>query len=183
MMPEFILDSAGTVDGRDFADLDLFTQGYIEALFFTDCASGMSMVDWDLPENVEAREEGATDGQIPTDAGFSDLHPDSLASIIADCAAFQEANAADLAAVYELEPGRYANGATIDERRAGQFFWYARNGHGVAWTDDFSSDDPGADILERLQNVCRGMVGRNVSFGTAADGADSPTGYGFVFVE
>src|ERR1017187_4437460 len=86
-MPEFIVDTAGGVALPDvpagnsqhyWASLDAFTQGYMEALFFTDSEPG-AREDWN-PE---------TDSSLPGDVGFSDLAPDTLASIIAVCEEFQ----------------------------------------------------------------------------------------------
>ena len=81
-MPEFHLDTSGRVDhvhpgnGRtyqvDWPELDTFTQGYIEALFFTDASDS----DDELYEK-----------------GFSDLAPETLAAIIDDCAKFQALDA------------------------------------------------------------------------------------------
>jgi len=85
-MPEFRLDTSGHVaaqpafDGRagygtspgraarvsgsvSWANLDAFTQGYIEALFFTSTGD---------------------DGE-PLEQGFSDLAPETLSRIISDC--------------------------------------------------------------------------------------------------
>lgn len=69
-MPEFEMN--GKVDPGYLA-LDLFTQGYIEALFFT-----------------EAEELGEA-------VGFADLAPCTQETIKADCARFYAANADDIA--------------------------------------------------------------------------------------
>lgn len=184
-MPEFQMDTEGAVALRPFESsvaqvtrwnmLDSFTQGYLEALFFTNCDPSVSMVEIEPDHEFQ-------DGNIPADAGFSDLHPDSLASIIAECAAFQRDQAALLESAYALEPGRYSNGNAIDARRAGQFFGYARCGHGIGWADDFATSDTEAACLEALQGASRKAGNRDVLWGAAVDGAESPTGYGWVFV-
>jgi hypothetical protein len=101
-MPEFILE--GT-HAPEYKALDAFTQGYIEALFFTD--------------------SGPEDGQLG-DAGFSDLAAEALADIVRDCSTFQTANAALLAEAYTLDYG---------EAQAGRDFWFTRCGHGVGYWD------------------------------------------------
>lgn len=118
-MPEFQLGTSGQVcrtEPRSYGtasvctlwgDLDAFTQGYVEALFFTE--SG-----------------GEADGKEIGDAGFADLDPDALAKILADCAKFQDSRAW----VDTLEGHQGA-----DEEHAGRDFWYTRNGHGCGFWD------------------------------------------------
>lgn len=98
-MPQFELDTSGQVcidlgpNALDvaisFGDLDAFTQGYIEALFDT---SGDDL--------RTAKRVAANEGAEPEDesdasreafralygVGFSDLAPEALAAIMADCA-------------------------------------------------------------------------------------------------
>jgi hypothetical protein len=121
-MPEFHLDTAGGVGaapGSGLAgvihfhdDLDAFTQGYIEALFFTESGD-------------------ADDGKEIGDAGFSDLAPETLARIIADCREFQVADNSGQALfdAYESDAPR------AGPRAAGMDFWYTRNGHGCGFWD------------------------------------------------
>lgn len=189
-MPEFIADTDGTVNGLTWDDLTPFVRGYIECVLFTNTASGISMVEWNEPENVEAVAEGQADGDIPTDSGFGDIYPSSLARIIADCAEF-EAKAADLLsqAYGNTFPARtIGDGSLPDSHRpawdydaaaAGRDFWYTRNGHGVGFWD---RDLPG-DLGDKLTEIAESFGGADASFGEAADGEESPTGYGFVFVE
>lgn len=138
-MPNFQLDHGSPEASRQFAALDAFTQGYIEAMFFTDeeqlCEeSGREMpaVAIDLA-TMESRFVG---GDSP---GFGDLAPEALAKAIANCSLFQDRQADLLDAARELVPGspnfRYARNA-LDDTRLGQLFWYARCGHGVSFTDD-----------------------------------------------
>lgn len=116
-MPQFILE------GRDHAARaeSAFVLGFIEAMFFTE--SG----DVDMDSWFETDEEERTSGgQLPSDAGYTDLHPDSLAKIRADCEAWQSANADLLSAAYAIG---------YDETYAGRDYWFTRNGHGVGFTD------------------------------------------------
>jgi hypothetical protein len=106
-MPEYILD---TRDGpAPWRDLDAFTQGYIEAMFFTSTGH---------EDDLE-------------DATFAELHPQSLADIIADCKAFQDANRSLLDAAVEHGGDR----GEYDLAAAGRDYWYTRNGHGVGFWD------------------------------------------------
>jgi hypothetical protein len=100
----------GTGEAADtFAGLDPFTQGYIEAFFWTNANSAD---DEDL--------EGGT---------FAELAPSALADAVQDCADFREANATILAQAYErLDP-------PYDPNRAGVDFWLTRNGHGAGFWD------------------------------------------------
>ena len=150
-MPEFILDHGTPESARAFRNLDAFTQGYVQALFFTDeerlCEE--SEGDHEMPAvaiNMATMESRFVGGNS---VSFADIAPVTLASIVADCTAFQEANAALLEQAKELEPGskglKYTSNALTDER-LGMLFWYARNGHGVAFTDDGN-----AACLEALQ--------------------------------
>lgn len=111
-MPEFVLE------GRDHAarELDSFTLGYIEAMFFTECEHGTDAESHD-PETQSA---------LHGDCGFFDLAPDTLERIKADCERFQEVNR-------ETLESAYATG--YDESQAGRDFWYTRNGHGVGFWD------------------------------------------------
>jgi hypothetical protein len=109
-MPEFILDHGSPEGAKAFAALDAFTQGYIEAMFFT---STGHLEDEEL--------EHAT---------FAELAPETLAKIVSGCAVFQSANREDLDEA--LDNGRI-NG--YDDSSAGRDFWYSRNGHGVGFWD------------------------------------------------
>jgi hypothetical protein len=132
-MPQFILDTAGVVTmpapGNPgsvgplaylmFSDLDAFTAGYIEALFFTSDAPGVTTEEWQATEEHD-------EGSIPGDVGFSDLAPEALAKIIEDCRKFQ------LAQNRTLHP---ANVSHPEMDQAGRDFWYTRNEHGCGFWD------------------------------------------------
>jgi len=107
-MPEFILDHGSIEATKEFNKLDLFTQSYIEAMYWTECNS-------DNPELDEA--------------SLDELSPDSLKAIIEDCTEFQESNAELLEQAYGHETAKY------DDACAGHDFWLTRNGHGCGFWD------------------------------------------------
>lgn len=159
-MPEFILDTSGKATtlgpfGKPYAvkwrDLDWFTQGYIEALFFTENAPGVSTEEW------QATEEHV-EGTIPDDVGFSDLAPETIAEIIEDCRKFQAQCATALEEAQEV-PGwgegeeRGPRGDDTWDGMAGRDFWYTRNGHGCGfWDGDWP--EPYASTLTA---ACKGF--------------------------
>lgn len=104
-MPEFQLDFGGRAAYEAYEKLDAFTQGYIEALFFTNTGS-------------------ADDEELET-ATVSDLAPSTLQEIATDCAAFQALPAYAQA----KQVGKFT------DEQAGRDFWYTRNGHGVGFWD------------------------------------------------
>lgn len=138
-MPEFQLDTSGTVPipgTRNrfgygvlrWGQLDAFTKGYVEALFFTEeerlCEE--SNGDRRMPDvaiNTATMESQFVGGDS---FGFSDLAPETLVRIIADCEAFQKAAAALLEDAYQRD---------YDAEQAGRDFWFTRNGHGVGFWD------------------------------------------------
>jgi hypothetical protein len=151
-MPEFTLDTAGVVsvdtrvsEGRApgtshpvvitaWRDLDAFTQGYVEAMFFT-CQESLGV------DRLENHGDDRT-------SGFSDLAPETLARIIADCAAFQKKNVVALACCQMTEEERdelaeYGHGPGWDSESEtatalGRDFWYTRNGFwGGFWDSDW----------------------------------------------
>jgi len=107
-MPQFHLD-VGTPDAaHTFASLDSFTQGYIEAMFFT---------------NASDPDDGDLDG-----ATFAELAPESLAKIMR-CERFQTANADLLERAYALGEAQ----ACYDADRAGNDYWYTLMATGLAF--------------------------------------------------
>ncbi len=90
MQTTFTLDTSGgirTCDGDSrvyWRDLSPFMQGYIEAMFASERATDVTKADW-LPDAEAVGASGAC--ALPCDAGFSDLAPETLARIIADCEA------------------------------------------------------------------------------------------------
>jgi hypothetical protein len=165
-MPEFMMDKEGTVNGVTFADLCSFTQGYVEAMLFTENCPGESMVDWADPEVQHRVNEGQADGNIPCDAGWGDIHPTTAERLQIDCFNF-EAEAGPLL--------RKAYARDYDATQAGRDFWFTRNGHGVGFWDRTELDADG--LGEALSDIAR-TYGETWS-GFEPD-PESPTGYGFV---
>jgi hypothetical protein len=138
-MPEYNLDHGSPESARMFRALDAFTQGYIEAMFFTDAEHGTVRPDADSTlddPNVWNFEKHSS---LPGDVTFAELSPEALVACVSDCVSFQARNAPMLQVATELIPGsarfRYARGA-LDDRRLGQLFWYARCGYGISFEDD-----------------------------------------------
>jgi hypothetical protein len=133
-MPEFILDHGTPEASQQFASLDSFTQGYIEAMFFTEEERLCEESDeWEMPDvgiNRATMKAQYIGGDTPT---FADLAPATIERIKADCEAFQAAHAALLESVYGVT-GRHERNA-YDESRAGNDYWYTRNGHGTGFWD------------------------------------------------
>lgn len=125
-------------------DLDAFTQGYIEALFFTENAPGVTTEEW------QATEDHA-EGSIPEDVAFSDLAPEALEAILRDCASFYAANEATIDdALAANECADVCEGTT----QAGRDFWYTRNGHGCGfWDGDWP--EPYATTLDDAAKAFR----------------------------
>lgn len=122
-MPEYIME------GRDHAARteSEFVQGFIEAALFTERSPADSMVDW-FSDTVQAcLAEGGLDGSIPGDAGYLEIHPDSLAAVRTFCRAWQDQNAALLARAYGRED--------YSEAQAGRDLWFTMTGHGVGFWD------------------------------------------------
>ena len=193
-MPEFIADTDGTVHGLEWADLCDFTQGYIEAMLFTETAESVSMVEWFDPENQAALDAGTISGSIPGDSGFGDIHPDTFDRIQADCIAFEHR-----AAHLLIE----AHNRGYDRAQAGRDFWFTRNGHGVGFWDRNVLDDSDSAYLAagspkvgdpawpaylaaRENSLGNRLTATAKDFGEVwADfGPDesSPTGYGYVYL-
>lgn len=157
-MPQFQLDTSGAVVAPigshnantgplDWASLDSFTQGYIEALFFTEEESlraemrAHSLAADGLTPDDDESDESAAAFESLYPVGFSDLAPEALARIIADCEAFQRDNAATLAEAYARD---------YDAAQAGRDYWFTRNGHGVGFCDR-DALEPQGDAWDALQ--------------------------------
>lgn len=103
-MPEYILDESNARD--DWHELDAFTKGFIECLFFTNqCPNWTSDSDFTIEnwftDEVQSRvSEGQSDGVIPSDCGVGHIHPDSLARVKAYCERWQLEHAAILERAY-----------------------------------------------------------------------------------
>lgn len=141
-MPELNMDTSGAVH-VEWCDLDSFTQGYIEAAFFTSIDNHFNRDNWESAFCQYQLSEGATDGTIPIDAGFSDIDPESLGAIIRDCRVFQQLYSELLSLAYERDD--------YDATQAGRDYWYTRNGHGVGYWDRSQLDSDG--LGEKLTNA------------------------------
>ena len=97
--------------------MDPFTTAYIEAALWS------------------STDESDDSGGHPLDDnyGIENLSPETLASILNDCTAFQRDHANDIGD--ELE-------------RAGHDFWLTRNGHGAGFWDGDWPDDVGQRLTE-----------------------------------
>ena len=93
--------------------MDKFTQGYIEAFLWSET------------------DESTPDGGEPLDANYNqfEIHPDSMAKIIRDCAVFQEV-AKDL-----LNQAYRCSTVVYTEEQAGHDFLLTRNRHGTGYWD------------------------------------------------
>ena len=122
-MTEFIMNGRAACLSQE----PPFIAAFIEALLWTETCHGISMAEWNDPENVKAVEEGDADGSIPGDAGYADIHQDSLTAIRKDCEAWQAAHADLLAQAYQRDG--------YGEAQAGHDYWLTRNGHGAGFWD------------------------------------------------
>ena len=115
-MPKFIMPFNNAENIRAFNALSAFTQGYVEAMFFTSTGTGDD-------EDLET-------------ATFDDLAPETVAKIVSDCAAFERQAESLLFEAYERE---------YDDIQAGRDFWFTRNGHGVGYwaREDLDSGELG----------------------------------------
>jgi hypothetical protein len=132
-MPQFILNDRPAP--KQYDELGDFAKGYVEAMFFTN------------------GDTGDDDEHKLNNLGVERLTKEAIKDIAADCVKFWKENEADLEAAKELEPGsddfRYAK-FELSDARLGNLFWFARQGHGVGFTDDGD-----ASCLKRLQDVAR----------------------------
>jgi len=101
-------------------ELDAFTTAYLECALWS------------------STDESDESGGEPLDAnyGLDDLSLETIQGAIDDCAAFQAANADDL--------------ADLDDEQSGHDFWLTRNGHGAGFWDR------GLGALgDRLSKACK----------------------------
>lgn len=109
-MTQFILYDAHE---PAFQALDSFTQAYIQAAYFT--------------EEERLREELGEH----RDPNFTDLAPETLAAIIADCAKFLKDNEH----LIKLGARPLSDDIADEMVFAGHDFWLTRNGHGAGFWD------------------------------------------------
>jgi len=97
--------------------LDNFTKSYIATAL------------WSSTDNSDASGGDPLDDNY----GIDDLSPETLASLIADCQAFQQDHSKDIAGYLE---------------QAGHDFWLTRNGHGAGFWDGDWDDDIGEKLTK-----------------------------------
>ena len=145
-MPEFQLDTSGDLVIQlnawtppvryRWRDFDAFTQGYIEAMFFTEYAPGVTTEEWQATDEHD-------EGSIPEDVAFCDLAPKTLMQIILDCESFQGTDA-----WRATDATDEAADATPSDRTGGMDFWYTRNGHGCGFWDGDWPEPFGSALTE-----------------------------------
>ena len=89
-----------------FNRLDDFTQGYVEAAFFTDSND---------PDDSQEKLEFAS---------FDQLDSETITTMVADCARFRA-----------VLPNAARSEISERQSEAGRDFWYTRNRHGVGYWD------------------------------------------------
>lgn len=127
----------------DIDKLDAFTRGYME------CALWSSLADNGDP--------------LDADHTIEDLAPETVATMIADCAKFQAENRALLDAEYAAWEETREIRKRLDDSFAGHDFWLTRNGHGAGFWD---GDWPVSG--EALDKACKAYG--EVNFYTGDDG-------------
>ncbi len=108
--------------------LDQFTRAYVE------CAL------WSSTDNADDQ------GGEPLDANYDagDIAEETLASMAADCEAFQRDNQADL------------DNCDLSLDRQGHDFWLNRNGHGAGfWDEGYRKDASVNEALNRLSEASK----------------------------
>lgn len=130
--------------------LDTFTRAYIE------CALWSS--------TVTVKDDTGSDLDINIDDCYSisDIAPETLAKMIADCAKFQADNEALLITAYSLY-SLPSDGETTPENMGGHDFWLTRCGHGAGFWDR-GLDDVG----NKLTDACKAYG--NVDLYVGGDG-------------
>lgn len=98
--------------------IDRFTRAYIVAALWS------------------TNDESTPQGGVPLDQNYdeSDLAPECLTRMVADCQDFQTANAALLKRAY-AHPCYQGTAEYSPVDRAGHDFWLTRNGHGAGYWD------------------------------------------------
>lgn len=133
-MAEFCLDYGEPAAARVFHNLDAFTQGYIQAMFFTNTGTG--------------------DDKGLEDATFAELAPAALAKIIADCERFQTQNAPHFAAMTGYDEEEAGRDFWFTRNGHGVGFW------DFDWPDDIGEALTKASKLFRSLDLYRGDDGQ-----------------------
>lgn len=123
-------------------NLDSFTRAYIEAALWSTSAELLDCDDCGLERQRLGEDEVCTQCESCDLSGgdksfqdrafsASDISAETLAKMVADCAAFQVANGD----VITSESLTHAEGEYTAGERAGHDFWLTRNGHGCGFWD------------------------------------------------
>jgi hypothetical protein len=121
-MPQFNLDVGNSTS---FGKLDAFTQGYIEAMFFTNTGDG------------DDAENGLDQASV------DELSREAFADIVADCKKFKAEASVLLKRAYRRD---------YTAEQAGRDFWFTRNGHGVGFWDRDALER--GELGKLLSNLC-----------------------------
>jgi len=127
-MPEYVMPGK---ENADFQALGAFTQGYIEAMLWTE-EERLAEESENLESSGVAftRESGKLETvHIPGNISFDLIAPEALESIKADCQKFQRDND-DL-----LEWSACYDNGDYEDSQAGHDFWLTRNKHGAGFWD------------------------------------------------
>lgn len=126
-MPEFLPPTRARRKQPDFHKLPSFVQGYLKAMFWTDCNDD----DYD-------GEKGTAN------MGYANLPHKVLKKIVEECIDFQTDNQVWLNEAYSRG---------YDEEQAGHDFWLTRNHHGAGYWDRKELYEGG--IGDKLTEACR----------------------------
>ena len=130
-MPEYTLDRS--LAQNDWARLDPFTQGYIEAAMWTLTVSWFECADCNCrpDEWTEMCPECSGKVREHTDSadhlGLQDIAAETIAKAVEDCEAFQT--------TYRHALDRASRVSGRDDDSHGHDFWLTRNGHGAGFWD------------------------------------------------
>ena len=138
-----------TLDLFKFTDIDEFTQGYIEALFFTE----NSYLNAEEFEELQKAEKEIPEGSIPNDVSWLDFDQDTMETIIIECKAFQEQN-------YKEIENLYSNNL----EQAGHDFWLSRNGHGAGFWDRYLDYKENRDWYKEIGDALHAKCGWRTDF-------------------
>jgi len=119
---------------------DAFVRGYLECMLFT-CTDGSD-----------------ESGGEPLDLNYevSDVSEEALKAVNRDCRRFIRANADDLGTIWDWLHDQCTDKVShCADMRAGELFWYTRNGHGIGFWDCYGADGVVQAACERLTDACK----------------------------
>lgn len=142
-MPEFYLNDS---EIKEFTDLPEIVQGYLEAMFFTECGGSLTDDSFD-PENGSA---------LPDEASWLEIDPDTMAHLIRSCTGWADEHDIILQQAYDFGGD---DSFTYDEKRAGNDLWYTSNGHGVGFWDRGFPKELGKALSDAAREFGEATVG------------------------